>query len=192
MFKITEEAQLYVANLFTSQSDEGLGLKIDISKGGTPGATISFNFCFVNDLDKFYVKFPYEGFDAYIYKSHFEYLEDSEVSLKDDGSGKKISFHAPHSRGVKPGGDSSLSDRIKYTIESDVNPSLASHRGFVDLVEITGDMDVVLNFGGGCQGCSSVKVTLKNGVEAQLKAIHPEIRNILDATDHSKKENSYM
>jgi Fe-S cluster biogenesis protein NfuA len=31
-------------------------------------------------------------------------------------------------------------------------------------VEITKDMDVILNFGGGCQGCSSVKVTLKNGV----------------------------
>jgi len=60
------------------------------------------------------------------------------------------------------------------------------------LVEITDDMDVVLNFGGGCQGCSSVKVTLKNGVEAQLKGLYPEIKNILDVTDHSKKENAYM
>jgi hypothetical protein len=54
-------------------------------------------------------------------------------------------------------------------------------------VEITKDMDVILNFGGGCQGCSSVKVTLKNGVEAQLKSIYPEINNVLDVTDHSQK-----
>jgi Fe-S cluster biogenesis protein NfuA len=46
------------------------------------------------------------------------------------------------------------------------------------------------NFGGGCQGCSSVKVTLKNGVEAQLKSIYPEINNVLDVTDHSQKENA--
>jgi Fe/S biogenesis protein NfuA len=59
-------------------------------------------------------------------------------------------------------------------------------------VEITKDMDVILNFGGGCQGCSSVKVTLKNGVEAQLKSIYPEINNVLDVTDHSQKENAYM
>jgi Fe/S biogenesis protein NfuA len=50
----------------------------------------------------------------------------------------------------------------------------------------------VLNFGGGCQGCSSVKVTLKNGVEGQLKAKHPEIRNVLDATDHTQTTNAYM
>ena len=51
---------------------------------------------------------------------------------------------------------------------------------------------VILNFGGGCQGCSSVKVTLKNGVEAQLKSQYPEINSVLDVTDHSNKENAYM
>jgi Fe/S biogenesis protein NfuA len=69
---------------------------------------------------------------------------------------------------------------------------LASHGGFVDLVEITPKKEVVLNFGGGCQGCSSVNLTLKDGVEKQLKDLYPEIVAILDATDHSNKENAYM
>jgi len=82
--------------------------------------------------------------------------------------------------------------KINYTILAEVNPQLASHGGFVELVEITEKKDVILNFGGGCQGCSSVKVTLKNGVEAQLKSQYPEINSVLDVTDHSNKENAYM
>jgi Fe/S biogenesis protein NfuA len=119
-------------------------------------------------------------------------LKDSEVALKEEGSSKKLTITAPNAKGEVPKDDAPLAEKIKYTIAAEVNPQLASHGGFVDLVEITDDMDVVLNFGGGCQGCSSVKVTLKNGVEAQLKSIYPEIKNILDVTDHSQKENAYM
>nr|SMN01863.1 NfuA Fe-S protein maturation [uncultured Candidatus Thioglobus sp.] len=114
------------------------------------------------------------------------------MALKDEGSAKKLTITAPNAKGEAPKDDAPLEEKIKYTIAAEVNPQLASHGGFVDLVEITGDKDVILNFGGGCQGCSSVKVTLKNGVETQLKSIYPEIRNILDVTDHTQKENAYM
>jgi len=77
-------------------------------------------------------------------------------------------------------------------IAADISPGLASHGGFVELVEITKDMNVILNFGGGCQGCSSVKSTLEQGVEAQLKARFPEINSVRDVTDHSQTENAYM
>jgi len=79
-----------------------------------------------------------------------------------------------------------------FTIVTEINPNLASHGGFVELVEITKKNEVVLNFGGGCQGCSSVNLTLKDGVEKQLKEHYPEIVAVLDSTDHSNKENAYM
>ncbi len=59
-------------------------------------------------------------------------------------------------------------------------------------MEITKDMDVILNFGGGCQGCSSVKSTLEQGVETQLKARFPEIKSVRDVTDHTQTDNAYM
>jgi Fe/S biogenesis protein NfuA len=192
MFKITDEAQIYVADLFAQQGEEDLGLKVDIEKAGTPAAAVTFNFCYSKDLGKTYSEFEYQGFKAFIDKANFEYLKDSEVALKEEGSSKKLTITAPNAKGKAPADDASLEEKIKYTISAEVNPQLASHGGFVDLVEITEDMDVILNFGGGCQGCSSVKVTLKNGVEAQLKSIYPEIKNILDVTDHTKKENAYM
>jgi Fe/S biogenesis protein NfuA len=60
------------------------------------------------------------------------------------------------------------------------------------LVEITKKKEVVLNFGGGCQGCSSVAITLKDGIERELIGLYPEITAILDVTDHTNKENAYM
>lgn len=192
MFSITDEAQVYVADLFAQQGEEDLALKVDIEKAGTPAAAVTFNFCYSKDLGKAYSEFKYKGFKAFIDKANFDYLKDSEVALKDEGSAKKLTITAPNAKGEAPKDDAPLEEKIKYTIAAEVNPQLASHGGFVDLVEITGDKDVILNFGGGCQGCSSVKVTLKNGVETQLKSIYPEIRNILDVTDHTQKENAYM
>lgn len=192
MFKITEEAETYVSDLFSQQDEKEIGLRVDIEKAGTPAAAVTFNFCFPKDLSRSYQKFEYKGFFCFIDEANFGYLEDSDVALKDNGSGKSLTITAPKAKGSKPTADDSLEDRIKYVLAADISPGLASHGGFVDLIEITEDMDVILNFGGGCQGCSGVKVTLKNGVEVQLKQSFPEIRSVMDQTDHSQKENAYM
>ena len=61
----------------------------------------------------------------------------------------------------------------------------------VTLVELLEDNIAVLQFGGGCQGCAAVDITLKQGVEAALLAQIPELTAIKDATDHSFTENAY-
>ena len=192
MFSITEEAEIYVADLFEQQDEKDLGLKVDVEKAGTPVATVTFNFCIKSDLPDSYQEFPYVGFSAFIDESNNQYLSDSHVALKVDGTNKKLTITAPNAKGDAPKDDAPLEEKVLFTIVTEVNPSLASHGGFVDLVEITKKNEVVLNFGGGCQGCSSVNLTLKDGVEKQLKALYPEISAVLDATDHSYKENAYM
>ena len=192
MFNITEEAQTYVSDLFAQQDEKDLGLKVDIERAGTPAAAVTFNFCIPKELGKNYFKFAYEGFFAYIDEANFKYLEESEVALKDEGAGKKLTITAPNAKGEEPSEDAPLEEKIKYMIAAEISPGLASHGGFVELVEITKDKDVVLNFGGGCQGCSSVKLTLEQGVEQQLKARFPEIKSVRDMTDHSQTDNAYM
>jgi Fe/S biogenesis protein NfuA len=192
MFSITEEAEIYVADLFEQQDEKDLGLKVDVEKAGTPVATVTFNFCIKSDLPEGYQEFPYVGFSAFIDESNNEYLRDSHVALKVDGTNKKLTITAPNAKGEAPKDDAPLEEKVLFTIVTEVNPNLASHGGFVDLVEITKKNEVVLNFGGGCQGCSSVNLTLKDGVEKQLKALYPEITAVLDSTDHSYKENAYM
>lgn len=192
MFSITEEAEIYVADLFEQQDEKDLGLKVDVEKPGTPVATVTFNFCIKSDLPETYQEFPFVGFSAFIDESNNQYLSDSHVALKIDGTNKKLTITAPNAKGEAPKDDAPLEEKVLFTIVTEVNPSLASHGGFVDLVEITKKNEVVLNFGGGCQGCSSVNMTLKDGVEKQLKGLYPEISAVLDATDHSYKENAYM
>ena len=192
MFTISNEAEIYIAELFEEQGEKDLALKVEVEKVGTPVANVTFNFCRPKELHKKFTKFPYKGFDAYISVSYLGYLKDSDVALKTEGLTKKLTITAPNAKGDAPGKDAPLKEKIKYTIVTTINPGLASHGGFCELIDVTEKNEVVLNFGGGCQGCSSVAITLKDGIEGQLKALYPEMAGILDYTDHSDKSNAYM
>ncbi|MGD8414879.1 MAG: NifU family protein, partial [Candidatus Latescibacterota bacterium] len=71
-----------------------------------------------------------------------------------------------------------------------INPAVASHGGFVNLVGVN-DNNVVLEFGGGCHGCGMANVTLKYGVERTIREHIPGVGEILDTTDHATGANPY-
>jgi len=89
------------------------------------------------------------------------------------------------------GEDSPLEDRINYVLYNEINPALAAHGGEVSLVEVTEDHFAVLQFGGGCQGCSAVDQTLKGGVEKTLLEQLPQLKGVRDMTDHSDTSQAY-
>ena len=192
MFTISNEAEIFIAELFEEQGEKDLALKVEIEKAGTPVANVTFGFVRPSDLHRKQKKFSYKGFDAYVWASNFDYLKDSDVALKVEGTSKKLTITAPNAKGDAPGKDSPLIEKIQYTLLTEISPRLASHGGFAELIEITKKKEVVLNFGGGCQGCSSVAITLKDGIEQELMGLYPEITAILDVTDHTNKENAYM
>ena len=192
MFTISNEAEIYIADLFVEQGEKDLALKVEIEKLGTPVANVTFNFCRTNEMHKKYEKFPYIGFDVYVAVTYIDALKDSDVALKVDGTAKKLTITAPNAKGDAPGNDAPLIEKIQYTLITEISPRLASHGGFAELVEITEKKEVVLNFGGGCQGCSSVAITLKDGIERELMGLYPEITAIVDVTDHTNRENAYM
>ena len=61
----------------------------------------------------------------------------------------------------------------------------------MSLVELVDEDVAVLQFGGGCQGCGMVDMTLKDGVEKTLLEQLPQLREVRDITDHSQGENPY-
>jgi Fe/S biogenesis protein NfuA len=192
MFTISKEAEIYIADLFEEQGEKDLALKVEVEKAGTPVANVTFNFCRPSELHNKYEKFPYIGFDVYVAVTYIDALKGADVALKTEGLTKKLTITAPNAKGDAPSKDSPLKERIKYTIVTTINPSLASHGGFCELIDVTEKNEVVLNFGGGCQGCSSVAITLKDGIEGQLKTLYPEVAGILDYTDHTDTSNAYM
>lgn len=84
-----------------------------------------------------------------------------------------------------------MADRIKKVLDEQINPAIASHGGFIDLVEVDGT-EVYLEMSGGCQGCAMSRMTLRQGVERMVRQAVPEITEIHDVTDHSSGENPYF
>jgi Fe/S biogenesis protein NfuA len=84
----------------------------------------------------------------------------------------------------------SVPDRVRMLLDSEINPAIAAHGGRVSLVDVRDDK-VYLAFGGGCHGCGMVDVTLKQGIEARIREVVPEVVEIVDTTDHAAGENPY-
>ena len=83
-----------------------------------------------------------------------------------------------------------IRQRVEKILNEELNPALAMHGGFVRLVDVK-DNVVMLELGGGCQGCGMAVVTLKQGVEQAIRAQVPEVGEIIDVTDHAAGRNPY-
>ncbi len=192
---ITESAQGYLADLLSKQDTDGIGVRIFVEHPGTPRAECCMAYNQPGEEDNADLRFDYENFSAFIEASSVPYLEDAVIDYNKDRFGGQLTFRAPNSKVPKVGADASVEERINYILQSEINPGLAAHGGMVDLLELIDEEGVgltaVLKFGGGCQGCSAVDMTLRQGVEVQLKQQIPELTQVIDETDHTRTENAY-
>jgi Fe/S biogenesis protein NfuA len=83
-----------------------------------------------------------------------------------------------------------LAERVQEVIDEVINPGIAAHGGFVELVDVSDDT-LYLRMGGGCQGCAASAATLRMGIERMVREQVPEIENIIDVTDHTAGANPY-
>jgi Fe-S cluster biogenesis protein NfuA len=90
----------------------------------------------------------------------------------------------------KPAAATSESDEIRAFIENQINPSLASHGGFVEMKSFDNNV-AYLSMGGGCQGCASSQATMVDGIETALKSQFPFVQRVVDVTDHAMGDNPY-
>jgi len=191
MIEITRNAQEYFHRLIQQQDDEGLALRISVNHAGTPGAGCDLQFCPRGQSMPDDHELKFEGFSMFVAKASVPWLEKAQIDFEEDPTGGQLTIKAPGIKGSEPGKEASLEDRVAWLLQTEVNPSLASHGGRVSLVEITDSKQVVLQFGGGCHGCGMADVTLKQGIEQTLKRNIPEITAVLDATDHQSGTNPY-
>ncbi|MEK6304089.1 MAG: NifU family protein [Acidobacteriota bacterium] len=80
--------------------------------------------------------------------------------------------------------------RVQQVLDDMINPGVASHGGFVELLDVQDD-NVFIRMGGGCQGCGAADVTLKQGIERLIRENVPQVREILDTTDHGSGQNPF-
>ena len=191
MINITEPAQSYFSKLIAQQDDEGLGLRISVSHPGTPGASCDLQFCPRGQNMPDDAVMEFKGFNLYVAEASVKWLDEAEIDFEEDPTGGQLTIKAPGIKGNEPGKDASLEDRVSWLLQTEINPALAAHGGRVALVEITEAKEVILQFGGGCQGCGMADVTMKQGIEQTLSRQIPEITAVKDITDHTSGTNPY-
>ncbi|MFP6807514.1 MAG: Fe-S biogenesis protein NfuA [Pseudomonadales bacterium] len=191
MVEITLPAQDYLFDLLSKQEGDDVRIRIFITDPGTPMAETCIAYCQAGEEQEDDELVKYEKFDCWIDKRSGKFLEDAVVDYATDRMGGQLTIKAPNSKVPQVSDDSPIEDRINYILHSEVNPSLASHGGMVNLVEVLDEEIAILQFGGGCQGCGMVDMTLKDGVEKTLLEQLPQLKSVRDVTDHSITENAY-
>ena len=163
IINITKSAEEYLAKLVADKDDESIGIRIFISDPGTPKAETCLAYCKSNEADPSDELIQLDTLDAFIDKRSIPFLKDAEVNFDHDNFGGQLTIKAPNARFPNISADSPVEDRINYVIQ----------------------------FGGGCQGCGMVDVTLKDGIEKTLIEQIPELKSVVDITDHSDSENAF-
>jgi Fe-S cluster biogenesis protein NfuA len=86
--------------------------------------------------------------------------------------------------------DAELGVVVQLLLDKEINRSIANHGGKISIVELRlGKLFIAMS--GGCQGCGSSQVTLRQGFEVMVKKVAPEILEIVDTTDHAAGTNPY-
>ncbi|ATO35100.1 Fe/S biogenesis protein NfuA [Dickeya dianthicola] len=190
MIRITDAAQEHFAKLLTKQ-EEGTQIRVFVINPGTPNAECGVSYCPPDAVEPNDTELKFEKLSAYVDELSTPYLEDAEIDFVTDQLGSQLTLKAPNAKMRKVGDDAPLMERVEYVLQSQINPQLAGHGGRVTLMEITEESFAILQFGGGCNGCSMVDYTLKEGIEKELLQKFPELKGVRDLTEHQRGEHSY-
>lgn len=191
MISISTAAQQHFVKLLNAQP-EGTNIRVFVINPGTPYAECGVSYCPKDSVEDDDIQLPFDGFMAMVDAASAPFLEDADIDFVTDKIGSQLTLRAPNAKMRKVDDDAPLLERVTYLLESEINPNLAAHGGRVSIVEINDDNIAIVQFGGGCNGCSMVDVTLKEGIEKQLLAAFPEeLTAVRDVTEHQAGEHSY-
>lgn len=192
MIQMDQSTADYLHKLLIAQDIPGLMIRMRAVDPGTLKADCRLEFCEPEELGGKDCVIENEKFSIVIDQLSMRYLEDTELSYQQTATGGQMVVKAPHLKAKALAENATLLERIQHLLENEINPQVAAHGGHVSLLELRADYTAVLQFGGGCQGCGMKDVTLKQGIEKSLLSQIPELRAVVDATDHAAGTNPYF
>jgi Fe-S cluster biogenesis protein NfuA len=87
--------------------------------------------------------------------------------------------------------DGEMAAAIQQVLDRELNPGVAGHGGKIEVDRFENGV-VYLRMTGGCQGCSSAQVTLKQGAEVAVRRAFAQVTDVIDVTDHSAGTSPYF
>lgn len=191
MITISEQAQTHFAKLLEKQP-AGTNIRVFVVNPGTAQAECGVSYCPADAVEDTDIRLNFTGFDAVVDEESKPFLVDAEIDFVTDQMGSQLTLKAPNAKVRKVNDNAPLLERVQYVIDSEINPQLANHGGRVTVMELTEAGVAILQFGGGCNGCSQVDLTLKEGIEKELlNRFVGELTGVKDITEHQRGEHSY-
>ena len=195
MLTFTDKAREMVLTFMDQSDEDHRALRIHVT-GGSPVAP-SFELTLAENSDRGEedVEIDAGGFVVVFDPGSADKLEGATVDFVNrvNESGFEIipataSLPAASLSSVPKG---VLAEKVRLILDEQVNPSIASHGGQINLVDVKGT-EVFMEMTGGCQGCAASRMTLRQGVERMIREHVPEVTEIHDVTDHDAGENPYF
>ena len=187
---LTDRARAHLLELRATEDDaEAVGLRVEVT--GVAGTEFSYDLAFarVGDAAPDDVVADREGLPVIVPAGSVRRLRGSVLDLPPEGLVLR-NPNRPSPFGAGGDLDGSVEERIEQLLDRTINPGLAGHGGYAQLVAVEGDVAHLLR-GGGCQGCGLAKATLTAGIEAAIVDAVPEISRVVDVTDHAAGENPF-
>ncbi len=188
MVTLTPAARAKFLEITEKEGRAGQGLRVIVRGAGTPRPEFALNFVEEGQAGENDEVFDLGELKVYVDRGSVEALEGAEVDFIDNITESGFKVDAPNA-GI-PGPSGPLAEAVRKVIDERINPAIASHGGHVELMAME-DETAYLKFGGGCQGCGMINVTLKQGVEKMIFEHVPQIKAVRDITDHAAGENPY-
>ncbi|HYJ78260.1 MAG TPA: NifU family protein [Longimicrobiaceae bacterium] len=199
MIQLTEVARDKIRSLVEADVVRDPALRIALAEEEAPRSPLDrqYRISLVEreDKERTEIAINLEGIRVLLNLDTSNLLSGATIDWLDAEGGFRVETPRPRSAppapsAGTPGVTGPLAERVQQVLDELVNPRIAAHGGAVELVDVTDDT-LYLRMSGGCQGCSASAATLRQGVERMVKDEVPEIREVIDLTDHNAGENPY-
>ena len=195
LLTITDQARVRVLEVRAGETDpEALALWIEVT--GVAGTAFTYDMYFrrvdeAGDLD---VVQHGDDLSVVVPGEHVDKVRGSTLDLSGGGmvlqNPNAPTVDAPYADAPDLDLDDPVVAKVVEVLAVQINPQIAAHGGFAELVAVEGSI-AYLRMGGGCQGCGMAAVTLSQGIEVAILDSVPEITEVVDVTDHAGGTNPY-
>ena len=185
MLTITESAKKKILELMEAETQPGVGVRVAVTGGGPGSFRYGLGFMAEQDKGADDTVIDDDSFKVYVDVESASKLQGATVDFIEGINGSGFKIDNPNFGWKDP-----VAAAVQRVIDARINPGVASHGGYVTLLDVK-DGIAYITFGGGCHGCGMADVTLKQGVAVMIQEAVPEIRQVLDTTDHAGGTNPY-
>jgi Fe/S biogenesis protein NfuA len=198
MIEITPAARARIQGFVDAQVvlDPALRIELDRDSAG-PERGYTISLVEREDRQRTEIAINVDEIRVFLNLDTSNLLSGARIDWVPESEGGGFRVHDPKDRAATPARERSelalsgpLAERVQLVIDEVINPGIAAHGGFVELVDVSDDT-LYLRMGGGCQGCAASQATLRQGIERMVREEVPEIREIIDVTDHTAGANPY-